>query len=614
MKKYNDLIINFVFVFMLSTCFNLILFKYISLITLLYIFITSSFIACIIKLLSDAIKSNITKKLINLIPLLFINLLFIAQVIHYCFYSCFFSFYSLTKGGQVFEFIPAIMKVVCSNIFKVSLFIILMIVFIIVTIKTKYTTFKKKTLIEAIIILIIPLLLICFINIDKTGTYSSYSLMHNINNNTMNINKFGLIKGMSIDFYRYFNEFEPKLKNESSNAKTYDKERYNITDLNFDKPTNDKSIEELNNYFKNVEPTNKNEYTGIFKDKNLIFITAESFDFNIINQKNTPTLYKMKNEGLYFVNHYTPIFYASTSDGEYMNLTGLLPKEGIWSYIESKHNYYPYTYGNVFNDLGYKTYSYHNGKYNFYDRNIVQPKLGFNTFKACGKNLNIDCNKWPQSDEEMINKSYHDYKNDKRFVAYYMSISGHLSHSFKLNDMAKKHENDVKDLKYSNSVKAYISGNIDLDKALELLINNLKKDKKLDDTVIVIIPDHFPYGLSKNEIKQLQNIDNNYDLHKTGLIIYNSTLKPKKIKKLSSNIDVLPTLLNMYGINYDSRILIGKDIMSNNENQVMFNDQSFLTSTGYYNPNKFKDNKKVINKYSASNIIIDKNYYSYLFK
>lgn len=614
MKKYNDLIINFVFVFILSICFNLIIFKSISLVTLSYIFITSSFIACIIKLLSDIVKNNIAKKIINLIPLLFINLLFIAQIIHYSFYSCFFSFYSLTKGGQVFEFIPAIIKVIYSNIFKVLLFVIIMVLFIIITIKTKYTTFKKKTLIETIIILIMPLLLISLINIDKTGIYSSYNLVHNINNNTVNINKFGLLKGMSIDFYRYFNKFEPEIKREPINTKSYTKEKYNITDLNFNKPTNEISIKKLNNYFKNVEPTNKNEYTGIFKDKNLIFITAESFDFNIINEKTTPTLYKMKNEGLYFSNHYTPIFYASTSDGEYMNLTGLLPKEGIWSYIESKHNYYPYTYGNVFKSLGYKTYSYHNGKYDFYDRNIVQPNLGFETFKACGKNLNIDCNKWPQSDEEMIDKSYNDYKNDERFVAYYMSISGHLSHSFKLNDMAKKHKNNVKNLKYSDNVKAYISGNIDLDKALELLINNLKKDRKLDNTVIVIVPDHFPYGLSRNEIKQLQNIDNSYDLHKTGLIIYNSTLKPKQIKKLSSNIDILPTLLNMYGINYDSRILIGKDIMSNNENQVMFNDQSFLNYAGYHNVNKFKGNKTIINKYSASNIIIDKNYYSYLFK
>ena len=84
-----------------------------------------------------------------------------------------------------------------------------------------------------------------------------------------------------------------------------------------------------------MTPTEKNKYSGMFKDKNLIVITAEAFSPIAIDKELTPTLYKMYTEGFSFSNFYTPIFYVSTSDGEYVSLTSLLPKEGVWSFQES---------------------------------------------------------------------------------------------------------------------------------------------------------------------------------------------------------------------------------------------------------------------------------------
>ena len=370
----------------------------------------------------------------------------------------------------------------------------------------------------------------------------------------------------------------------------------------------------------------KNEYTGIFKDKNLIFITAESFNFNIIDKDITPNLYKIQNEGIFFNNFYTPIYYVSTADGEYMNLTGNLPKEGVWSYLEAQNKYNPYSYGNVFKKYNYSTYSYHNGMYDFYDRYKVQPKMGYDTFKACSYKLNINCKLWPQSDDEMINSTIDDYINDNKFSSYYMSISGHLSHNFKNNDMAKKWKHQVTNLKYSTSTKAYISANIELDRAIGNLLKRLEKDNRLDDTVIVLVPDHYPYGLNKKEVQEFENLNNSYDIYKSGLVIYNSKMKGQKVSKLSSNIDILPTLLNMFDIDYDSRVIIGKDIMSNTRGIVMFNNHSFLLDEGFYNSidDTFTGNihnkdllnikKEVNNKFSAANIILNKDYYNYLLR
>ena len=199
-----------------------------------------------------------------------------------------------------------------------------------------------------------------------------------------------------------------------------------------------------------------------------------------------------------------------------------------------------------------------------------------------------------------------------------MTVSTHLNYKTTNNDIVKKNINLVKDLNYSSNVLGFISTHIELDKALENLINNLKKDNLLDDTVIVLLADHFPYGLSKNELEEL-NKDIKYDdslIHKNFLVIYNSTLeKPVIIDNYSSNIDVLPTLYNLFGFNYDSRLLTGCDILSNNDGIVIFNDRSFITKNIKYNAlnNKFNDKKNLVyEKYLYSRLILEKDYYKYI--
>lgn len=159
-----------------------------------------------------------------------------------------------------------------------------------------------------------------------------------------------------------------------------------------------------------------------------------------------------------------------------------------------------------------------------------------------------------------------------------------------------------------------------------MLLSDLKKENLLESTVIVLTPDHFPYGLNRSEISEFKSLENEYDLYKSGLIIYNSVTKPNKIDKYSANIDITPTLLNMFGINYDSRIMVGQDIMSDKDGIVIFNDRSFLTDKGYYNQktNKFSGNvnkkyikekqKEVYNKVNVSSNVLDLDYYKYLKK
>ena len=329
-----------------------------------------------------------------------------------------------------------------------------------------------------------------------------------------------------------------------------------------------------------------------------------SFDVSAIDKKTTSTLYKMVNNSFVFNNYYQPLYPISTFDGEYMNLTGLIPKEGTWSLREASNNYMPYTFGNMYKNNGYNTYAYHNYVYNFYEREKVHPKLGME-YMACGNGLEklMNCDNWPNSDLEMISSTIDLYSKNKPFAVYYMTVSGHLNYNFRENDMAIKNKDKVKDLKYSNKINSYLAANLEVEYAVEKLVNALEEKGILNDTVIVLSPDHFPYGLKCSELNEKSSNDrcDKFELYHTSLIIYNPEVEHVEINKVVSGIDINSTLYNLFGFKYDSRLLMGKDIFSDEDHIVILSDRSWITDKGKYDSLKDEfipfDNKGVNTNY-----------------
>lgn len=410
------------------------------------------------------------------------------------------------------------------------------------------------------------------------------------------INKVGLLSMECLDLERYLFGFEEKLYNvkpsESNKGDDIEEVKYNVLDIDFDKlisEEKDDMVKSMHEYFESVMPTKQNEYTGIFKGKNLIYITAEGFDKIAVNKELTPTLYKLVNNGFVFENYYQPLFSVSTSDGEYMVMNSLIPKEGVWSFYRSSNIYMPFGLGNVFKREGYSPVNaYHDHTYTYYSRDESHPNLGFDKYVGCGNGLEklMNCKVWPESDIEMIDATINDYIDSDKFMTYYMTVSGHLNYTFTGNSMSYKNRELVKDLSYSEHIKAYLAANIELDRALEKLLIYLEDSKKLDDTVIVISPDHYPYGLKTSELNEISDTDRSdkFEMFHTSLIIYNSEMKENvKVSKYVSSIDVLPTVYNLFGIEYDSRLMMGRDALSDSEGLVMLSDRSFINENGSYN-------------------------------
>ena len=636
--NYKRYLLNILYIFIIEIVFNIALFNKITY-YFFYILLFSILTGTIISLITGFLNESVNK-ISNIVINSVITLIFIAQLIHYRFYQSIFSIYSLINGAQVFGFMSAIGKIMLHNTEYIIFLLFPLFFFIVLGLNISFKKYTKKELLILIGIIPISLLLsILVLNTDKDKNYNAKDLYYNTHAPTISTQKLGLLTTMRLDLKRAIFGFTDKIMLEDKEIeevnKSENKKEYNILNIDFDKlieeEDNDK-IRSLHKYFKSVTPTEKNKYSGMFKDKNLIVITAEAFSPIAIDKELTPTLYKMYTEGFSFSNFYTPIFYVSTSDGEYVSLTSLLPKEGVWSFQESSKISLPFVYGNILKDYGYSANAYHNGRYNYYKRNLSHPNMGYK-YIGCGNGLEkkINCKIWPQSDLEMINATIDDYIENEKFLAYYMSISGHLNYTYNGNMMATKNRDKVKNLKYSEAIQAYLATNIELDKALESLINSLKEKGKLDDTVIVISADHYPYGLTINEMKERATYinDEKFDIHKNNLIIWNSQIKtPIKIDKYASSLDILPTVLNLLGVEYDSRLLMGTDILSNSEGLVIFNDRSWITKYGKYDAikGKFTEyinleekqkyideiNEIVKNKFNASRLILETNYYKYI--
>lgn len=579
-------------------------------------------------------------KILTIVFSFLIILITLAQIVYYNFYNSMFSFLSLTTGtGQVMQFYVMIASVIARIWYIFAIILIPYILFLIF--KNKLFNFKKnnlKFLISYLLIFILSFLgIVLVISKNNEGFYSLKRLIFKTHAPMLTIDKTGLFTMEMIDIERYIFGFNEEIYSEQINVNNEEEKvpevkiEYNTTDIDFDKLINDETddkIKSMHVYFKNTAPSNKNEYTGMFKDKNLIFITAEAFDTIAIDEKLTPTLYKIANNSFIFKNYYQPLYPVSTSDGEYMNLNSLIPKEGVWSFKQTSKISMPYGIGNMFNKEGYVSYGFHNHNYNYYDRQKSHKNIGLKYY-GCGNGLEkkMNCKHWPNSDKEMIDATTSYYIDNDKFMTYYMTVSGHLNYNFSSNNMAYRNKNKVKNLKYSIAIKAYLATQIELDKSIEKLLQVLEEKGKLNDTLIVIAPDHYPYGLTTKQMNEISTIDRNDKFEKfhTTLIMYNPNIEKTVVDKVISSLDILPTIYNLYGLTFDSRLLMGRDIFSNNEHIVILSDRSWITDKGKYNSvtKEFTSttneeieedyidriNMIVNQRYGMSSLIIDNNYY-----
>ena len=600
LKKFNVILFTFIILMFLELSFRILTNVTIFNISFLYVTLYNIFVSLLISFLVTW-GNNKFNKVIYYITIFIISFIYALQLCIYKMFGFYFDLSLLSATDQVASFAGDGLKLILENIVGV---IVLFLPFIILLIFIRRISIHKNdvkiNIIKLISLVVVYLVFIGALYIKGNGINSAKELYFNVNNNELNIRKFGVLNAFRIDVKRSIFGFDVKLNipddyvDPDKDDDEEDEEpeivyEYNNLDIDFDSliaSESNSTIKMMHEYFKNESGTLQNEYTKYFENKNLILFMAESFNEIAVREDITPTLYKLVNSGFKFNNFYTPTI-SSTIGGEFQELTGLVAASGFLSPWKSGENYYPFGVATAFQNLGYNTYAYHNHTYTFQSRHKYLAALGFDNYMGCRNGLEneINCNQWPESDVEMIEATFDDYiANENPFMVYYVTVSGHGDYGFNYSAMARKHKDDVANLNYSEKPLSYLAAQIELDQALELLIKKLDEAGELEDTVIALVGDHYPYYLSLDEVNEIASYekDNVVEINRSNFILWNSEMETVEIEKVGSQIDVLPTIYNLFGLEYDSRLIIGKDILSTEPGLAIFGNSSWVSDKGTY--------------------------------
>ena len=396
----------------------------------------------------------------------------------------------------------------------------------------------------------------------------------------------------------------------------------------------DTTLNNINNYIKNKDITDYNSHTGMFEGKNLIVIMMESTNDIIINKDLYPNFYKLYSEGISFKNNYSPRNSCATGNNEFSGMTGLYTIQNNCTANVFSNNTYFTSIFNIFKNAGYRATSMHDYTEQYYVRNIIHKNLGSEAYYNAN-DLNIkyynEYKNWA-SDEDFMNAAMDITLNDtsnKPFMLWLTTVSGHQP--YKVSSVeGDKYLSITEGTDYSMELRRYMSKLKTFDNGLGILLDKLKASGKLDDTVIVMYGDHYPYGLKNKDISSVLTYGlDDYEVERVPMVIYNSTIKSEVVEKYSSYINLTPTLANLFNLDYDPRYYMGTDVFSDDYlNMVAFADGSWKNADVYYNASSgsikyytsneyttdelIRINNIVTNRMQISESIIRNNYFNYL--
>ena len=611
----------------------------------LRILISTFILSLIITFLSSLTPKKWLKNTINLLYIFIYSFYAYIQLGFINYLGVYISFNTSSQFGAVADYISDYLESFKLIFGVVFIPFIVSIIITILTRKFKYDKLKlnKKHLYLLLIFVISIGLYYLTITIpfmqNKLQIKSNKKLFDNPDVPTVAVNQFGVTVFGLLDLKSFINPTEEIVDNPvafySEEEQEEDISRVVDNTLNLIAASEtDKKYTDINNYFASQKVTDYNDYTGIFENKSVIVILMESVNDAFINEEYFPNFYKMYSNGWHWVNNYSPRNSCATGNNEFSAMTSLYSiYNSCTSNVYKNNTYFESIFG-LFNDKGYNTSSFHNFVEWYYYRSTIHPNMGSGKYYGA-KELNIKTSanygEWP-SDIELMEKALDILlENNKPFMSFITTVTSHqpYTNSSTYDDLYKK---DFMNLGYSSAVSRYLSKLKVLDEALGVMLNKLEKSGALDDTVIVLLADHYPYGLKKDYVKEMikYNLDD-YDIEKTPFVIYNPSIIPEEHTEYNSYINLVPTIANLFNLDYDPRLYMGTDLFSKDyESLVAFADGSWKNDKAYYNASKgqikyyteytysdediLRVNNEINLKISISSKAIKNNYFNYLEK
>ena len=550
-------------------------------------------------------KKRIGKIIYLVINLIFL-IVFLTNNVYYSMTKTFFDFSLLESASEGSPYIMDTLLNTNLLVYISCIFIIVLTLYVL-----KYIPYKTKNNYRVLSITFLVFLVMHLLTPLTLGkaykelTWSSWRNPRNIYNSFNDNNKSMKISGL----------YEYTIRN------------FYITFLKTEEQENSEDITFLDDsYIKNTD--NFNKYTGLFKDKNLIFIQFEGLDDWLLTEENTPTIYSMLNNSIVFNNHYS--YYnggGSTFNSEFAVNTGFItPLSYTQNAYTFNKNSFPYSMANLFKNIGYTINAFHMNTGEYYSRTTNYQNWGYDNYYGL-----IDINDFKDETyrldrnlilNEKFNELLFNKDPNEKFVDYIITYSGHLPFTNTKGVCKMLYEEDINNLLLENPDNDYPFEEMseldcirrqakETDYMMKLLLQKLEENNLLDNTVIVAFTDHYLYTIEDKTILDTYKETSNNLINKTPFFIWSKDMKQTKVNKVTSQLNILPTTLNLFGIEYSSNNYIGTDALSQNyEGIVFFSDYS------WFDGNVYVENGEVINnKYISESSLEEKNYYiSYITK
>ncbi len=514
---------------------------------------------------------NTYTKIIYIFSISLSIVLFLTHSIYYSYFNNFFDFSSLKYAGEAGGYMLDAIKNSPVWIFITTFVVITLAYF-----SVRFIPQKKKNNLK-ILLFVIPIFLLLhlitplFLGKSVT-TWDAWRNPKNVYNAFNDNNRSMQVSG----FYEY------NLRN------------FYFNYLKKEEPVKSEETTLLEEKFNVEENIYENDYTGLFKDKNVIFVQLESIDKFLVTEEIMPTLYSLRNNSINFNNHYSFVSGGgSTFNSEYMINTGyttpITVNKGAYTFSK---NTYSYSLPNLFKNAGYTVNAFHMNTPEYYSRSVNYKSFGYDSFNSL-KSLDngkyyTDNSYW--LDTELINNPTFNeliFNKEKKFVDYVITYSAHMPFQVDKGVCSLLVTDKETELSEYECLKLQAK---ETDNMLKLLLENLEEKELIDNTVLILYADHYLYTLSdKTLLDDYKTTDNNL-INNTTWMIWSNDMKKSNVNKVTSQLNILPTVLNLFGLEYHSNYyLMGDALDDDYDGLVFFNDYS------WYDGNVYVDNGVVTN-------------------
>lgn len=393
--------------------------------------------------------------------------------------------------------------------------------------------------------------------------------------------------------------------------------------------SNAEMYQKLDEYFaqKEATPHDSNEMTGIYEGKNVMYIMLESIDTWMLTEEYMPNLFALQQNGINFANHYTPLYIsAGTFNTEFVGNTSIIPPA---SGIDTKvymTNSFPYSIANCFNAAGYTSNSFHGSLGHIYNREIIHENLGYTKYHSW-QDMNMES---LMMDSQLTN-AFSLMTASEPFFSFVITYSGHGPYDASMGQISAPHLELAKEKVAANPIQASeddlseytyaIAHAMETDAFIGNLIEELTEAELLEDTVLIFFTDHYgKYMTNHNLLMEIKGVSNKDMLCQTPFFIYHVNTEPQTVETLSSTMDILPTVANMFALDVNYAYFTGVDVFSTSDNYVIFPGNNWYDGTIYYSPEYAgelsqeiaKRNKEVSKRIQYSEYILRCDYFKYL--